>query len=159
MRNLSLAVFLCIFWLASSGRVEPLYLGMMMVSCAAVVALARRLRVVDAEGHPVELLFGMCGFAAWLVVRIVEANLAVVRLVLARRPELAPGVVRVAATQSDDLGRTIHANSVTMTPGTVTLEVRDDSLLVHSLVAGEETMACAAQLDRRVSAALIGTRP
>lgn len=158
MRFISLAIFLCVFWLASSGRFEPLFLGSMVVSCAVVIVLSARLRLVDAEGHPVELLPRVIPFWCWLTGRVAQSNLRVARLVLSRRPRISPRVVRCATSQRDDLGRTVHANCVTLTPGTVTVEVGADHLLIHELVASGNASGRALEFERRV-AAFVGIRP
>lgn len=156
MRTASLAFFLCLFWIVSSGHTEALLLGFMAASCIVVVALTARMKVVDAEGHPVHLLPRIAGFWLWLIGRVIVSNLQVARLILDPRRHVAPRVLRFTATQRDDLGRTIHANCVTLTPGTVTLEVRDDALLVHTLDPDDSTEPSAIEMDRRVSAAAGG---
>jgi multicomponent Na+:H+ antiporter subunit E len=152
MRTISLAAFLCLFWFVSSGSTAPLLLGSMLVACVLVVALSRHLGAVDAEGHPVHLLPRVLRFWTWLSVQVVHSNLRVARLVLDPRPRIAPGLVRVHSCQRDDLGRTILANCTTLTPGTVTLEVGDDWLLVHTLLADGTTTGRLAELDRRIAA-------
>jgi len=152
MRTISLAAFLCLFWFVSSGSTAPLLLGSMLVACVLVVALSRHLEVVDAEGHPVHLLPRVLRFWTWLSVQVVHSNLRVARLVLDPRPRIAPGLVRIRSCQRDDLGRTILANCTTLTPGTVALEIENDSLLVHALVEDGATTDRMAELDRRIAA-------
>ena len=64
---------------------------------------------------------------------IVKANLAVLRLVMKPEIEVEPRLIRVPAEQRTDLGRSVFANSITLTPGTVTVDVEDDGFLVHAL--------------------------
>lgn len=158
MRLLSLALSVGLFWFAFSGRTEPLYAGAMIASAAVVVALSVRMRIVDAEGHPIGLLPRLPGFLLWLCGQVVRSNLAVAARVLAPRPCVAPRLLRVPARQGRDLGRAVLANCVTLTPGTVTLEVQDEELLVHALAPDAGTKGRIAELDRRVRALCRGER-
>jgi multicomponent Na+:H+ antiporter subunit E len=151
MRTLSLALVLCGFWYASSGRSEPLMLALLAASCVIVVAIARRLRVLDLEGHPTHLILRALGYWAWLIGQVVRSNLRVLRLLVAPKPAVSPRVVRIRFSQRDDLGRTIHANSITLTPGTITLEVGEDSALVHCLTEEGAAALARGELDARVS--------
>lgn len=153
MRALSLILFLCTFWAVSSGHFTPLLLGAMAVSAVLVTVFCVRLRTVDAEGHPVHLLPRIAGFWLWLVPRIVRANLTVARLVFARRTAWTPRLVDVDCTQREDLGRTIVANCVTLTPGTVVVAVGGDSMRIHTIGPGDAA-AGAAAIDRRVRAVM-----
>lgn len=158
MRTLSLAVVLCGFWLLSSGRTDPLMLGLMAASCAIVVVVARRLRVLDLEGHPTDLVPRALPFWGWLIVQVVRSNLAVIRLVLAPRPVVAPRVVRVPIAQRDDLARTIVANSITLTPGTITLDVADREATVHCLTEASAAALARGEIDARVARVAVGRR-
>ena len=108
MRAVSLILFLCTFWIVSSGSFAPILLGAMVASALGVTAFCARLRTIDAEGHPVHLLPRSLGFWLWLLPRIVRANLTVARLVFGRRAALAPRLVDVVCTQREDLGRRGH---------------------------------------------------
>ncbi len=152
MRTLSLTVLLCVFWLVTSGRLEPLLVGFMAVACALVVLLSRRLGTVDAEGHPIHLVPRALRFWAWLLVRVVRSNLEVLGILLRPRLRVAPRIVRVPIVQRTDLGRAILANCVTLTPGTVSLEVHDDHLVVHALTDASAEDVLTGEMDRRVAA-------
>jgi multicomponent Na+:H+ antiporter subunit E len=151
MRTLSLALVLCGFWFASSGRTDALTLGLLAASCLIVVTIARRLRVLDLEGHPTHLIVRALGFWAWLIGQVFVSNLKVLRVLLRPHVSVSPRVVRIRLSQRDDLGRTIHANSITLTPGTITLEVDRDGVLVHCLSAEGARALEQGELDRRVS--------
>jgi multicomponent Na+:H+ antiporter subunit E len=91
------------------------------------------------------------GFWAWLAGQIVKANLEVTRLVVSPRA-VDPRLVRVKATQRSDMGRVIHANSITLTPGTVSVEIEGNEILVHALTPKFAETTGLDALDRRVSA-------
>lgn len=156
MRALSLILFLGLFWIVSSGRFEPILLGAMALSAIGVTMFCIRLRTVDPEGHPVHLLPRIAGFWLWLLPRIVRANLTVAKLVFAPRSALTPQLVEVDCTQHDDLGRTIVANCITLTPGTVAVGVSATTLQIHSVGKPDDVAAATAEIDRRIRIVMDG---
>lgn len=151
MRALSLGVALYGLWFALSGHTEPLLLAFGAVSCAIVVLIAWRFGILDRESVPLHLGLRFIGYWAWLAGQIVKSNLEVARLVL-QPNAIDPRLVRVKATQHSDIGRVIHANSITLTPGTVSIEIEGDEILVHALTPKLSKPHGLDALDRRVSA-------
>ncbi len=151
MRALSLGLALFALWFALSGHTEPLLLGFGAASCTVVVFIAWRFGILDREAVPLHLGLRFFGYWAWLAGEIVKANLAVARVVLWPQA-VDPRLVRVKVTQRSDIGRVTHANSITLTPGTVSIEIEGDEILVHALTAKLAEPAGLDALDRRVSA-------
>jgi multicomponent Na+:H+ antiporter subunit E len=125
---------------------------MAVISVALVWWLSARMdRVAGEAGVPGELvrmLPRVPRYLWWLTGQIVLANLHVARLVLDPRTRLAPELVRVRARQRSALGQVLHANSITLTPGTVTLDLRDGELLVHALSAKSAGGVLSGDMDR-----------
>lgn len=134
MRTLSLGVFLMLFWLALSGHFTPFLLGAGVVSVIVSVVMARRMGVLDSEGHPFELLARAGSYLPWLVLEIVKSAWAVTRIILDPRLPISPTMTRVRASQRTAAGIATYANSITLTPGTVTMTVKGNVLTVHALV-------------------------
>ncbi|MDH3472449.1 MAG: Na+/H+ antiporter subunit E [Rhodospirillales bacterium] len=147
----SLSVALFALWLLLSGHYEPLIIGLGAASCVFVALIARRMDVVDREGHPIHLTWRALMYWPWLAWEIVKSNIDVARIVLDPALPISPRVIKVEASQAEDLGRVIYANSITLTPGTVSIDVRGGTIEVHaltrSLAEGLET----GEMDRRVS--------
>ncbi len=139
-------------WLLLSGIYQPLILGFGAASVVLVVIIAHRMDLIDHEGVPLHLRFRIIGYLTWLAKEIAKANIDVARLIIDPRLPIAPRFIRVPATQKTDLGRVIHANSITLTPGTVSVELEEDTIIVHAISreAAEGTLEGA--IDRRVSA-------
>lgn len=117
-----------------------------------VVWLSRRMNIVDEEGVPLQLgLRPFIYYAPWLLKEIVVANIDVTRRILHPKLPIRPTIVQVRASQKGDLGRVIYANSITLTPGTVSVDMEGDRITVHALSfeGAEEDMA--GEMDRRVS--------
>lgn len=150
-RGVSLGLILFGLWFALSGHTEPLLLGIGAASSLAIVLIAWRLGILDHEAVPLQLGLRFLGYWAWLARQIVQANLEVARLVLSPRA-VDPRLVRVKATQRSDMGRVIHANSITLTPGTVSVEIEGNEILVHALTPNFAEPTGLDALDRRVSA-------
>lgn len=151
-RALSLLILMSVLWLVLSGHSEAWLLALGAASAALVVWIARRLEAVDHEGHPLHLAWRGLGYWPWLMVEIVKANLDVARTILSSPAAVDPSVFRVKAGQRDELGLAIHANSITLTPGTVTVDVEPDGwLTVHALNRASRQGVESGEMDRRVS--------
>lgn len=72
-------------------------------------------------------------YAVCLIREIIVANLAVCRMILTRKETLEPVLVRVHADLKSEMTRVILANSITLTPGTITVSMAGQELLVHCL--------------------------
>ena len=131
----SLSAVLFGVWLLLSGHYTPLLLGLGGVSTVLVVAISLRMDVVDHEGHPLHLGLRILWYWPWLMVQVLRANVDVARRVLSPSLPISPRMFKVRATQRTDLGRVIYANSITLTPGTVSVELEGSVILVHALTA------------------------
>ena len=124
------------------------------VCCLAVVLIARRMQVVDREGAPIEVTpRAQLLYAPWLIWQIVKANVDVARRILHPALPIRPHVIRIRAGQKTDLGRVIFANSITLTPGTVTIDLEGDDLTVHALTDEAAAGLAGGEMDRCVSSA------
>jgi multicomponent Na+:H+ antiporter subunit E len=149
----SLAGVLYALWLLLSGFLhEPLLLGLGGISVGAVVFIAHRMDVVDHEGHPIHLSHRFGVYLPWLLWEIVKSNIAVAKVILSPKLPLSTSVMTTLGSQRSELGLTIYANSITLTPGTVTLGIDDNVLSVHALTVEAAEGVAAGDMDRRVSA-------
>jgi len=146
---LTLGVTLATVWLLWSGHLEPLLLALGLVSCALVLFLARRMGLVDEEGVPLSLFPRILLYVPWLMWEILKANVDVARRVLDPRLPIDPRVIRVRAGQRTPLGRTVYANSITLTPGTVSIDLAGDEITVHALSREAAEGLQTGEMDRR----------
>ncbi|HUF80547.1 MAG TPA: Na+/H+ antiporter subunit E [Burkholderiales bacterium] len=150
--SISAVVVLYSFWLLLSGYFTA-FLMISGLGCAlAVVGFARRMDLIDREGHPIHLGWRAVTYWPWLVKEIVKSAWQVTRIILDPALPISPTLVRLKPAQRTDVGLVAHANSITLTPGTLTLEAADDHFLVHALTeeGGEDLLQGA--IDRRVAA-------
>ena len=80
------------------------------------------------------------------------ANIDVSRRILDPKLPIRPNFIRVKASQQGDLGRVIYANSITLTPGTVSVDMEADEITVHALSYEGAAEDMSGEMDRRVSA-------
>ena len=134
-----------------SGIFEPLILILGVFSCALVVVIAVRMDVIDHEAVPVHLTFKVLLYWPWLLWEIVKANIDVTKRVLGFA-DISPTMVRIKATQKTDLGIVIFANSITLTPGTISIDVDEEGyILVHALSRDGTEGLEGGDMDRRVT--------
>lgn len=147
----SLTLGLAGFWLVLSGHYTWLTLTAGVVSVLGTVALARRMGLIDPEGHPVHLLPRAVTYLPWLVAEIMKSAWAVTKLIVNPKLPISPTLVRVRASQKTPVGITVYANSITLTPGTISARVNGNEILVHAIARdGAEDLA-EGTMDRRVS--------
>ena len=148
----AITVFLGL-WLLLSGIYKPLTVGLGVCSTLAVIFIINRMDSVDGdhiEFHikPLEFLL----YQGWLLVEIAKANWAVTKIILTPSMPVKQHLFSVPYTQKSDLGQVIFANSITLTPGTVSVETEPGQFLVHAVAYSVDDKAALADMDRRVTA-------
>ena len=152
LRVASLAVVMSILWLLLSGYfTKSLLLGLGAVSVILTLVISVRMGVVDREGHPIHLAIRGILYWPWLIKEIVLANVDVAKAILGRGEAVRPSVFRIKASQKSDLGRAIYANSITLTPGTVTIALNDDGMTIHALTKSSAEGLATGDMDRKVT--------
>jgi multicomponent Na+:H+ antiporter subunit E len=151
-RYLLLSLSLFGFWLTLSGHYDSLTLSFGVFSCVLVTYLAWRMDREDRYAFVVPLSFRFAGYLGWLVKEIFKANVNVARIILDPRLPISPIVVPFKATQKSDLGRMIYANSITLTPGTITTGTEGEILRIHALTWHDVDGREEDEMDRRISA-------
>jgi len=152
MRSLALFVVLLLVWLSWSGHFEAFLISVGVGCCAAVAWLATRMGLVDEEGVPYEITPRALAYLPYLTREVIKANVDVARRVLHPRLPIGPRLIRTRALERTDLGRVIYANSITLTPGTVTIGVDGDELEVHALTEEAADDVLTDAMNRRVQA-------
>jgi multicomponent Na+:H+ antiporter subunit E len=154
LRALGLTALLFAFWLLLSGFFTPFLIAAGVGSAVAVALLARRMDVIDHEGQPLHLApRAFLSYWPWLAKEILKSGWDVTRRVLDPRLPISPTLVRFRPLQRTAVGLVVHANSITLTPGTLTIDVAHGEFLVHALTAeGAAGAAAGGEMDQRVAA-------
>jgi multicomponent Na+:H+ antiporter subunit E len=152
-RSIGLFISLFLFWLLLSGFFTAFLLAAGVGSALAVVWFARRMGQFDPQRHPVRLRPLMLVFySAWLLKEIVKSTWDVSRIILNPGLPISPTLVRFKPGQRTEVGLVLHANSITLTPGTITIDAGPGEFLVHGLTREGALGTVGSEMDRRVAA-------
>ena len=147
-----MVVVLVAFWLLWSGHYTGLLISLGAVSVVLVVWTCHRMDVVDNEGQPLALRLTVLIYWLWLAGEIVKSSIDVAKRVLFPGKGITPIVARMKASQKTLEGRVTYANSITLTPGTVTIDINNEELIVHALTLDGISELHRGEMDRRVTA-------
>ena len=153
---LSHALLLAAFWLVFSGKFDAFHLALGAASVAAVLIFNDAIRRLsparggpqarDRARLPVVLLY-----LPWLLWQIVSSAAYVTRLILAPRERVDPRLVHFRCDLPNEVADVVLGNSITLTPGTLTLDIQDDEFVIHALDQGVADGVLSGTMQRRVA--------
>ena len=155
-RSVATFAMLFVFWVVFSNHFDSLHLSLGFVCWALVAVLSYDLLFPNAES-----LFGLrqmwrfCLYIPWLLREIVAANVHVVYLVF-RPAQIRPQVVRFRTKLKRDMARAALGNSITLTPGTITLDIQDGEFRVHALSEKAAQSVLTGDMESRVQQVFLG---
>lgn len=138
------------FWLLLSGHYTVFMVAAGIGSSLAVLWVGRRMEVVDGEGVPIDLWRVVFTYWPWLAWQIVKSAWDVAKIVVHPRLPISPTLVRFRPLQRSVVGLVTHANSITLTPGTITIEATAGEFLVHGLTRAAANGAVDSEMDHRL---------
>jgi len=150
-RKLGLAITLLIFWLLLSGIYQPLIISFGIASSLLVAWIAHRMDVIDHEGFPIHLGAKAITYWPWLIWEIIKANIDVAAIIIKPKLHIAPTMISSHASQKTEVGQVTYANSITLTPGTISVGVADGVVEVHALTSQSADDVITGRMDKRVS--------
>jgi len=150
------ALLLMSLWLILSGHLDAFHISLGVVSVVIVLLMNGRLnRVLFFEADPDEqepLRFEyLPGFILWLMTEVVAGSLHVAYVVLHPRRPVAPSILRFRAHLPTMGARVLLGNIITLTPGTVTLDITGDEFIVHTLTPKSSENIIDGTMPRRVA--------
>ncbi len=140
-----------VLWLLWSGLFKPLMLAFGLASCLLAAWINSRMQIVDSRERPLLIFLRMIPYIPWLVWQVVKSNIDVAKRIWQKEMPISPTIMTVPASQKTALGLVIHANSITMTPGTLAIDVEPGEIEVHALAAETLEDLQDGEMDRRVS--------
>ena len=150
--GIGLGIFCFAVWLLLSGYFDnTLLLALGVFSCVLVVWIAHRMRLFDKDDPTLLFTLRTLIYLPWLLWEIIKSNIDVVRRILASDLPISPLIFRIKTSQHSDLGKVLYANSITLTPGTVSITVDNDEIEVHALTEEAAQGLRDGEMDRRVS--------
>lgn len=149
---LALTLLLSGFWLLLSGRYDSFSLFLGALSVFLVLTIVLRMQKMDHDYHPLLFRPKIFSYFIWLFGQVIKANLAVVRCIWMGNKTIDPVIVSVTAGQHTSVGKVIYANSITLTPGTVTINMNGSKFTIHALTREAANELLAGEMDRRIRA-------
>ncbi|MDP2378965.1 MAG: Na+/H+ antiporter subunit E [Pseudohongiella sp.] len=150
IQTLSLTLLLIIFWLLNSGLFKPLIFILGAFSIVLVLIISSRMKVIDEESQPLHLTKNIPAYYAWLLKELVMSNIKVVSTIWQGHLQLQPALTTIKMNHLSDMGKVIYANSISLTPGTVTTDVTENSITVHALDKSSITDIQSGAMEARV---------
>jgi len=151
-RIVGLALILSVFWMVNSGYFKLLLLSFGVFSVTVVILLIKRMESVDGKYEsPIILSLRLPLYLSWLTGEIIKSNIDVVKRIWQKEPDISPTIFKVTADQKTDVFRVLYANSITMTPGTVTMRIEGDVFEVHALTREAADGVREGTMNRRVT--------
>lgn len=152
LRAVLLAVLLMLAWLLWSGLFKPLLLGLGVFSSVMVVYLAHRMRLFETQAFDLRYLIRLLPYWAWLSKEILKSSLEVTRVVLSPKLPISPTVAEFDSSCEEPMDQAVLGNSITLTPGTLTIQITDGHFVVHALTESGARDVVSGEMDRRVRA-------
>ena len=149
MKSFILFLILICLWLLMSGYYNILLISLGIISCIFCVYVAKRGKLIDDEGLPIFFMPRLLNYLIWLFKEILKSNLATGKVIINGKVE--PETFTVKASQVTDVAKVTYANSITLTPGTVTTKMHKDVFEVHALNADFGNDVRTNKMDRKVT--------
>ncbi len=153
-----LATFVAMFtfWVVLSGMFDAFHLTLGVISCLLVAHFSHDLLFYgDNDQSWVRGLWGFITYVPWLFYQIIIANLQVAYVVLHPRmfELIDPHVIRFKTKLKRPISKVIFAQSITLTPGTITVSIHDDEFSVYALTRNASE-SLPGEMETRVARAL-----
>ena len=149
MKSLILFFILLCLWLLMSGYYNILLISLGIISCAFCVYIANRGKLIDDEGLPIFFIPRLLNYLIWLFKEILKSNLSTAKVIINGKVE--PETFTVKASQVTEVAKVTYANSITLTPGTVTTKMYKDVFEVHALNTDFGNDIRTNEMDRKVT--------
>ena len=151
MRYLYVTVALGFFWVVLSGHFAPLLLGFGALSVSLVLIVVRRMDRADRQPGELVPQLGLVGYIAWLLKLVIESNIDLARRIWNPALPIEPVWTRLDTHVVSPQAKTLYANSITLTPGTLTTQVHEDHFMIHALSAEGIEKLRLGEMERRIA--------
>lgn len=150
-RVLALLALLVAAWLLWSGMFKPLLLGLGLFSCLLTIYVTHRMGYFETDMFALRFGRRLLGYWLWLAKEVVKSSIDVARIVINPKLPISPQVVKIKASSTHPVDQAILANSITLTPGTLALDVYKGEITVHALTRAGADELLKGDMDRRVA--------
>lgn len=151
LNALILFILLFLTWIILSGFFGAFFIVSGIMSCVAAILISKKLGALPAKPYRLRCGFRFIGYFVWLIKEIIKSSWDVSIRMWQAEPNISPKLAWVPTVQKDDIGITMFANSITLTPGTVAVMAEEKQMLVHALCAKGIDDLVAGDMDRRIA--------
>lgn len=145
-------ITLSALWLLLSGHYTPLLLALGLLSVLLVAWLSVRMQLLEYDRPQVLIqTLRSIPYGFWLLKEIIKSNIDVIKRILHPGLPISPQLVDIKSSQFADLPRVVYANSITLTPGTISIDVQGEYIEVHALAESGIDGLTTGEMDRRIS--------
>ena len=149
MKSFILFFILFSLWLLMSGHYNVLIVSLGIISCAFCVYVAKRGKLIDDEGLPIFFMPRLLNYLIWLFKEILKSNLSTAKVIINGKVE--PETFTIKTSQVTDVAKVTYANSITLTPGTVTTKIQKGVFEVHALNSDFGNDVRTNEMDKKVT--------
>lgn len=141
------------FWITMSGKFDSFHLSLGLICCFLVGFISHDLLFEDVRAkNRIASILRFFGYLPWLIYQIVLANLHVAYLVLSPKMPIDPKIITFKSNLMSDLSKVTLANSITLTPGTITMDIIDDEeFYVHAVSKKVADDLLTGEMEQRVA--------
>lgn len=153
--KLTVFVVLLLFWVIMSGMFDAFHFSLGVICCALVAYFSTSLIFPERLTSWTRGVIGMMKYSPWLFKEILVANIQVAQIILHPRmlDKIDPHLIRFKTSLKRPLSRVTLAQSITLTPGTITVNIHEDEFTVYALTRATAE-ALPGEMEQRVARAL-----
>ena len=151
LQFLNLWLTLMLIWVIANGTLatDTLIAGV-VITAAIALAFASFARVYSVIRWSPKVIIYYLMYLGVFLLELTKANLNVMRLVFSPRIDITPGIVEIKTKLKSPIGRLALANSITLTPGTLVVDIKGDSLFIHWInVSATDPVAATEEISAR----------
>tara|TARA_R110001592_G_C13180109_1_gene750781 strand:- start:2286 stop:2762 length:477 start_codon:yes stop_codon:yes gene_type:complete len=146
------AVLLSVFWLLLSGYIQPLLLSFGVISVAIVLLVLMRMDAVDKEPMQIGSGHKVIRYFVWLLGQIMNSSIHVTKLIWGSSNQISPSLVKIKTNNVPPKKQVLYANSITLTPGTLSVDLADGEITVHALQKSSIEELKQGDMERKITA-------
>ena len=145
-------ILLYLIWLLLSGHYDLFHLSLGILCCSLVAFLSHDLLFENGISKNIFLIITrFISYLPWLIYAVISANIHVAYLVLSPKMPIDPKIIRFKTKLRSDISKVTLANSITLTPGTITMDIVDEEFYVHAIDEKVASDLLTGEMERRVA--------
>jgi multicomponent Na+:H+ antiporter subunit E len=144
-------IILFTFWVLLSAHFDLFHIGSGIICCAIIAFASHDLLFQDTGNHRLTKTVRFTAYLPWLIYQIVLANIDVAKRALSPSMPIDPQIVSFRTKLKSEVARTAFANSITLTPGTVTVDIVDDIFYVHAIAKEPADDLLEGTMERKIA--------